>query len=94
MQIDITSLTPEAHEAIVECLRIAARRGRQLREVRERAVVHMTALQSHQTAEVNKNECSQSASLLLNDGHLNSHESYGNATTINLGMSEQNPEDI
>lgn len=37
MHIDPEKLTPEAHAAIVECLRIAARRGRQLREARERA---------------------------------------------------------
>lgn len=36
MKIDLANLTPEAREAIVECLRIAARRGRQLREARER----------------------------------------------------------
>jgi hypothetical protein len=36
MQLDVTNLMPEAHEAIVECLRIAARRGRMLREARER----------------------------------------------------------
>ncbi len=36
MQLDMMELTPEAHEAIVECLRIAARRGRMLREARER----------------------------------------------------------
>lgn len=36
MQIDPTKLTPEAHRAMVECLKIAARRGRQLREARER----------------------------------------------------------
>ena len=36
MQIDMTKLTPEAHRAIVECLKIAARRGRVLREARER----------------------------------------------------------
>ena len=36
MQLDVTKLTPEAHRAIVECLIIAARRGRQLREARER----------------------------------------------------------
>ena len=29
-------LTPEAHEAIIACLRIAAKRGRQLRLERER----------------------------------------------------------
>jgi len=36
MQLDVTKLTPEAHRAIVECLIIAARRGRLLREARER----------------------------------------------------------
>jgi hypothetical protein len=36
MRIDIEHLTPEAHQAIVECLIIAARRGRLLREARER----------------------------------------------------------
>ena len=36
MQLDVTKLTPEAHRAIVECLIIAARRGRRLREARER----------------------------------------------------------
>jgi hypothetical protein len=36
MQLDIAKLTPEAHRAIVECLKIAARRGRELREARER----------------------------------------------------------
>ncbi len=36
MKIDEATLTPEAREAIIECLRIAARRGRQLREARER----------------------------------------------------------
>jgi len=36
MKLDVENLTPEAHEALVECLRIAARRGRMLREARER----------------------------------------------------------
>lgn len=36
MQLDVTKLTPEAHTAMVECLMIAARRGRLLREARER----------------------------------------------------------
>ena len=36
MQLDVTKLTPEAHRAMVECLIIAARRGRLLREARER----------------------------------------------------------
>ena len=36
MKLDVTKLTPEARKAIVECLIIAARRGRQLREERER----------------------------------------------------------
>jgi len=36
MQIDVANLTPEAHKALVECLKIAARRGRILREARER----------------------------------------------------------
>lgn len=36
MQIDIANLTPEAQKALVECLKIAARRGRLLREARER----------------------------------------------------------
>ena len=40
MRIDIENLTPEAHQAIVECLIIAARRGRLLREARERNKRH------------------------------------------------------
>jgi hypothetical protein len=36
MQLDVTKLTPAAHRAMVECLIIAARRGRLLREARER----------------------------------------------------------
>ena len=36
MRLDVTKLTPEARKAIVECLKIAAHRGRQLREERER----------------------------------------------------------
>ena len=36
MRIDTATLTPEAHNAIVECLKIAARRGRELRLARER----------------------------------------------------------
>ena len=39
MQLDVTKLTPEAHRALVECLIIAARRGRILREAREREQV-------------------------------------------------------
>jgi hypothetical protein len=35
LRIDTTNLTPEAHRAIIECLKIAAQRGRQLREARE-----------------------------------------------------------
>ncbi len=35
VELDATNLTLEAHEAIVECLRIAARRGRILREACE-----------------------------------------------------------
>ena len=36
MRLDVTKLTPEARKALVECLKIAAHRGRQLREERER----------------------------------------------------------
>lgn len=36
LKLDETKITPEAHEAIVECLRIAGRRGRELRLARER----------------------------------------------------------
>lgn len=43
MQLDITKLTPEAHRAIVECLVIAARRGRLLREAREREQAALSA---------------------------------------------------
>ena len=35
MQLDVTKLTSEAHQALVDCLIIAARRGRLLREARE-----------------------------------------------------------
>lgn len=37
LKLDETKMTPEANEAVVECLRIAARRGRELRLARERA---------------------------------------------------------
>ncbi len=36
MQPQIDALTSEAHEAIIACLQIAARRGRAIREERER----------------------------------------------------------
>ncbi len=41
MRIDTANLTPTGHKAIVECLRIASRRGRELREHRERAAHKM-----------------------------------------------------
>ena len=50
MQIDISKLTPEAHEAIVECLKIAARHGRQLREAREREQKAITTRMGSDTA--------------------------------------------
>jgi len=34
MQLDVNKLTPEARQALVDCLIIAARRGRLLRESR------------------------------------------------------------
>lgn len=37
LKLDETKITPEAHRAIMECLKIAARRGRELRLARERA---------------------------------------------------------
>ena len=37
MQLPNDGLSPEAHEAIIACLRIAAKRGKQLRLERERA---------------------------------------------------------
>ncbi len=39
MKLPDGELSPEAHRAIVECLKIAARRGRELRLERERAVL-------------------------------------------------------
>lgn len=38
IQVDWDNLTSEQNQAIVECLRIAARRGRELRLQRERAI--------------------------------------------------------
>jgi len=37
MQLPNNGLSPEAHEAIIACLQIAAKRGKQLRLERERA---------------------------------------------------------
>ncbi len=37
MRLPDTELSPEAHQAIIACLQIAARRGRQVRKERERA---------------------------------------------------------
>ena len=56
MQLDVTKLTPEAHRAIVECLIIAARRGRLLREAREReqAVACSDSLQNNVADEKDK----------------------------------------
>ncbi len=51
MQLDVTKLTPEAHRAIVECLIIAARRGRLLREVRERELAAL-GTDAHQNSAV------------------------------------------
>jgi hypothetical protein len=39
MRLDVKKLTPEARQALVDCLMIAARRGRLLRQARERAQV-------------------------------------------------------
>lgn len=50
MQIDPANLTAEAHKAIVECLIIAARRGRLLRETREREQKAITTGLSGNTA--------------------------------------------
>lgn len=56
MQIDIANLPSEAHKALVECLKIAARRGRLLREAREReqAAVGAQPLQSNAADETHK----------------------------------------
>ncbi len=43
MKLQDGELSPEAHRAIVECLKIAARRGRELRLERERAVLAQDA---------------------------------------------------
>ena len=50
MEIDVANLTPEAHEALVECLKIAARRGRMLREARERELSADCAQSSNNNA--------------------------------------------
>lgn len=39
MQLDVEKLTPEARQALVDCLMLAARRGRLLRQARERTQV-------------------------------------------------------
>ena len=56
MQLDVTKLTPEAHRAMVECLIIAARRGRLLREAREReqAAACADSLQNNVADETDK----------------------------------------
>jgi hypothetical protein len=69
MQIDMANLTPEAHQAIVECLKIAARRGRQLREARERAkeVTSAGTLGSNILDETDKHLPPESQSQQAND---------------------------
>ena len=56
MHLDVTKLTPRAHKAMVECLIIAARRGRLLREAREReqAVVCAQSLRNNAADETDK----------------------------------------
>lgn len=48
MKVDWDNLTPEQSQAIVECLRIFARRGRELRLQRERAIAERGDLETGQ----------------------------------------------
>ena len=84
MQIDVANLTPEAHEALVECLKIAARRGRMLREAREReqAAVCAQSLQNNVVDETDKQLSPEDQSLQVNDGQQNRCASSSGDTVI------------
>lgn len=76
MQLDVTKLTPEAHKAIVECLKIAARRGRQLREAREREAGYAASLQNNAADEADKRLPSEDESQQANDSQQNRCDSH------------------
>ncbi len=61
LKLDETKITPEAHRAIVECLKIAARRGRELRLARERGENNKASAVTH----VSSAEAPDEASLVL-----------------------------
>ena len=73
MQLDVTKLTPEAHRAIVECLIIAARRGRLLREARERkqAAISAGSLQNGAAGEKDKQLSPEDQPKQANDSQPN-----------------------
>ena len=77
MQIDIANLTPEAHEALIECLRIAARRGRLLRQAREQnqATACAQSLQTEKPDETNKSLSLADQLDLMNDTKQNKSKS-------------------
>jgi hypothetical protein len=48
IEVDWENLTPEQHRAVVECLRFAAARGREIRLQRERAIAERRDLETGQ----------------------------------------------
>ena len=89
MQIDVANLTPEAHEALVECLKIAARRGRLLREAREReqAAACADSLQNNVADEIDRQSSPEDPSQQVNDDQQNRCDSSLGDTVIDLALT-------
>ena len=85
MQLDVTNLTPEAHRAIVECLIIAARRGRLLREARER---EQAALKAGLPQNVVLDATRQQASTDEESMHSDSRRSGPSISCSDIAVSE------
>lgn len=89
MQIDVANLTPKAHEALVECLIIAARRGRMLREAheREQAPVCAQPLQNNVADEIDKQSSPEHQSQQVNDDQQKRCDSSLGATVVDLALT-------
>ena len=89
MQLDVTKLTPEAHRAIVECLIIAARRGRLLREAREReqAALGSDSLQNSSVDATDQQASAEDRALQADRGQPSESDLRSNGTVIDLATT-------
>lgn len=89
MQLDVTKLTPEAHRAIVECLIIAARRGRLLREAREReqATLGADSLQNSSVDATDQQASAEDRALQADSGQPSQNDPRSNGTVTDLATT-------